>query len=146
MEKEIYIESKKLNEPLKAYKTAKNLLAKLEKETPWSDNAQLVIQLKKDADGEEWKMFIYYGFFDKRTEDPTYMFSFQSLDMETDTMPELARTRGKLLARIWEELKEVGGCQWMAVDYDEHAQGDKPKDKSNRMPSLLEMAATHSNN
>lgn len=147
MEKEIYIENaKSFNRTDKAFKTISNLLNKLEKETPWSDNAQMVIQLKKDADGEEWKMFIYYGFFDKRTEDPVYMYSFQSLDMETDTMPQIARTRSRLRRAIWEELEQVGGCKWIAVDYEEHGQNDKPKDKSNRQPSLLEMAATYANN
>lgn len=148
MEKEIYIENaKSFDNPDKALQTISNLLTKLENETPWSDNAQMVIQLKKDSDGEEWKMFVYYGFFDKRREDdPCYMFSFQSLDMETDTMPELARTRDKLLARIREELEQVGGCQWVAVDYEDHGQNDILKDKTDRLPSLLELAATYSEN
>lgn len=109
---EIYVKN-----PKDIYKTAKNLLRKLENESPNSDNAQMVIQFGKDFDGMEWKMFVYYGFTEENDfEEPVYFFSFQDENYE-DTLTEWRDNPSVIISKIMLRAN-MFGCQWIAVDYD----------------------------
>jgi hypothetical protein len=68
---------------------------------------QVVIQLNEEADGEQWKMFVYY---DAKHEG--YYFSFQNEDYE-DTDFSYGFGFMEVIETIEKEVARVGGFEWI---------------------------------
>ena len=73
---------------------------------------QVCLQLNKDKDGKQWKMFVYY---DNKHE--SYYFSFQDEDCE-DTLFTRGYTFLQMVEQIEREINKVGGFEWIEFTAD----------------------------
>lgn len=101
-----------------------NLLRKLEKEAPTSDNAQLVIQFNSTAIEMKFKMFIYYGFIsdmrtDEPSDEPAYIYSFQDEEMQ-DTKTYHKWHRWEIMQSI-DTYTKLASIEWVALDYEDYS-------------------------
>ena len=109
---EIYLKSEEITN---VQQTVSDMLDRLATETKQqgADNyCQVVIQLNEDAHTDkECKIFVY-----DNIEKDTYTYSYQDEDM-WDTAFYKCVTRDFMLAKTLEEIKAVGGLQWIAIDF-----------------------------
>lgn len=73
---------------------------------------QICLQLNKDKDGKQWKMFVYY---DNKHE--SYYFSFQDEDYE-DTIFTRGYTFLQIVEQMEREINKVGGFEWIEFTAD----------------------------
>lgn len=109
---EIYLKSEEITD---VQKTINDMLDKLVSETIQQGDdgyTQVVFQLDADSEsGKEWKMFIYYN-----ADSDTFNYSYQDEDY-WDTEIYRSVTREFVIAKMLEEAEEVGGFQWICVDF-----------------------------
>jgi hypothetical protein len=108
---EIYLKSEEIQN---LQKTVSDMLNRLESESKaqGEDNyCQVVVQLNPQTDGKEWKMFIYF-----ELDNNTFTYSYQD-ENDWDSDFYRSNTREFMLAKVLEEVKSVGGVQWIALDF-----------------------------
>lgn len=109
---EIYLKSEDIRD---LQQTMSDMLTRLATETRNNgkeNDTQLVVQLNPDIDhNKEWMMFIYFNL-----DNDTYFYSYQDENL-WDTDIYRSNTREFMLAKVLEEVKNVGGVQWIALDF-----------------------------
>ena len=93
--------------------TLKDLLNELRErtqaETDMFEVHQVCMQLLPEADGKQWKMFVYF-----EPKDGTYYFSYQDDDCN-DTLFTRDYSYDQMMQQIVDDIMEVGDFEWIEL-------------------------------